>query len=146
MVPGSGKKRRKKSAKKVTGKVPAGLHPIDNALLEVARTGEGRVLTADEWQTLRARIAEQRDATEDELDALLASCPYDTRLAVTAWAFRHLCAHAQEGGSFRHLIYGRLDFGLDAYATLYLAGGMTLSNLFHDAREQGVLPVAPGDE
>ena len=140
-------KGRKKSAKKkVAAKVPAGLHPIDSALLDVARTGEGRVLTADEWQTLRSQIAEQRDATEDELDALLASCPYDTRLAITAWVLRQLCAHARDGGSFRHLIYDRLDFGLDAYATLYLAGGMTLSNLFHNAREQGVLPVAPGDE
>jgi hypothetical protein len=138
-------KGRKKSAKKA-GRVPAGLHPIDNALLDAAQTGGGRVLTAEEWQTLRSRLAEQRDATDEELAALLASCPYDTRLAITAWVLRHLCDHAREGGTFRHLIYDRLDFGLDAYATLYLAGGMTLSNLFHNAREQGVLPVAPGDE
>lgn len=139
-------KRAKKSAGKKAVKASARLHIIDIELLKLAQTGGGRTLTTDEWNTLRSHIEAQRDASEAELKELLANCSYDTRLAITAWVLRHLCAHAREGGSFRHLIYDRLDFGLDAYATLYVAGGMTLSNLFHDAREQGVLPVAPGDE
>jgi len=148
------KKPAKKSAKRSTRKtataaaeMPAGpLHPIDIDLLKVAQTGDGKRLTTDEWRTLRSQINSQRDATEAELDELLANCPYDTRLALTAWVLKQLCAHAREGGSFRHLIYDRLDFGLDAYATLYLAGGMTLSNLFYQSREAGVLLVEPGDE
>jgi hypothetical protein len=65
-----------------------------------------------------------------EHDRLVEECPYETRLAVTAWVMKHIVQHAQDGGSFRHLIYGRLGFEMDAYVPLYLAGGMTISNEF----------------
>jgi hypothetical protein len=37
--------------------------------------------------------------------------------------------HMQDGGSFRHLIYDRLGYDSSAYAPLYMAGGMDVSNL-----------------
>ena len=36
--------------------------------------------------------------------------------------------HVKEGGSFRHLIYGRLGFGPEAYAPMMAAGALDLSN------------------
>jgi hypothetical protein len=61
---------------------------------------------------------------------LVADCPYETRLAVAAWVFQHIVAHARERGTFRYLIYDRLGFRNDAYLPLYTAGGMTISNEF----------------
>lgn len=56
--------------------------------------------------------------------------PYEMRLAATAYVMEAICDHAKEGGSYRYLIYERLGFDMDAYATLYCAGGMTISNEF----------------
>ena len=64
-----------------------------------------------------------------ELDKLVESCDYDTKLAVTAWVMKHIMDHAREGGSYRYLIYDRLDFGMDAYGVL-LHDGMEISNEF----------------
>ena len=64
------------------------------------------------------------------LEDLVEECPYETKLAVTAWVMKHIVEHAKEGGSFRYLIYERLGFGLDAYVPLYMAGGMEISNEF----------------
>lgn len=69
-----------------------------------------------------------------ELDKLVEKCDYETKLAITAWVFKHICDHAEHGGSFRHLIYSRLGFGPDAYIPLYEAGGMTISNEFNMTR------------
>ena len=65
-----------------------------------------------------------------ELDELVEKCDYDTKLAVTAWVFKHIVDHAKEGGSYRYLIYDRLGFSPDAYIPLYEAGGMDISNEF----------------
>ena len=65
-----------------------------------------------------------------DLDKLVETCDYDTKLAVTAWVFKHIVDHAKEGGSYRYLIYDRLEFGFDAYVPLYYAGGMVISNEF----------------
>lgn len=56
--------------------------------------------------------------------------PLEIRLAATAHVFRAVCEHARGGGTYRHLIYERLGFDLDAYGPLYEAGGMTISNDF----------------
>lgn len=56
---------------------------------------------------------------------------YDARLRIVAETFRAVVAHAREGGSYRHLIYGRLWFNEDAYAPLLEAGGMDISNEFN---------------
>lgn len=54
------------------------------------------------------------------------------RLKVVAETFKAIISHAQEGGSFRYLIYERLGFSVEsgAYATLWSAGGGTISNEF----------------
>lgn len=73
-----------------------------------------------------------KTALRDSLDHDAAPGPLDAeaRLWWTAQVFRSIVEHAREGGSFRQLIYGRLGFDVDAYAPLYLAGGMTISNEF----------------
>ena len=65
-----------------------------------------------------------------QLDELVKKCDYDTRLAITAWVFKHIVNHAKEGGSYRYLIYDRLGFDHDAYVPLYEAGGLEISNEF----------------
>jgi hypothetical protein len=69
-------------------------------------------------------------AMQEEFEKIVNECPYETRLAVTAWVFRHLVDHATDGGSFRYLIYQRLGFAQDAYVPLCDAGGLTISNEF----------------
>ncbi len=68
--------------------------------------------------------------SDKTLEDLVEECPYETKLAVTAWVMKHIVEHAKEGGSYRYLIYNRLGFGLDAYVPLYEAGGMEISNEF----------------
>lgn len=73
-----------------------------------------------------------------DLDKLVEECPYETKLAVTAWVFKKIVEHGDDPGSFRYLIYDRMGFGPDAYAPLYYAGGMTITNEFDltkDAKE-----------
>jgi len=67
----------------------------------------------------------------DNLDKLVNECPYETKLAVTAWVFRNIVEHGDNPGSFRYLIYDRMGFGPDAYIPLYEAGGMTITNNFY---------------
>lgn len=55
---------------------------------------------------------------------------YTQRLAATAVIFETICQHARSEGTFRYLIYDRLGFNTDAYAVLYGAGGMNISNNF----------------
>lgn len=116
----------------------------DAALRAVARARErvaimaiedaeerGRVVV-ERW-VARNRAAELAEVRERKAIAdvdLVAACPYETRLAVAAWVMSHIVEHAEDGGSFRGLIYGRLGFGVDAYVPLYKAGGMTISNEF----------------
>lgn len=76
-----------------------------------------------------------------EMNKLVDDCPYETKLAVTAWVFRNIVDHAQEGGSFRFLIYGRLGFDTDAYVPLYEAGGMEISNEFDMSQKSAILDI-----
>lgn len=46
-----------------------------------------------------------------------------------AWVMQHILQNAKEKGSYRYLIYERMGFDFDAYAPLYLAGGMDINNL-----------------
>lgn len=113
------------------------LHSGDEALIRAAQTGEGAVeltpdLLKEIGESLKKRIAE----IEETYDSIVQECPYEVRLAVVAWAMKHIVAHAEEGGTFRHLIYDRLGFDMDAYVPLYQAGGMTISNEFNLAKMQ----------
>jgi hypothetical protein len=103
----------------------------DKALLETAATGKGMVeLTPAVLDSISQGLKSRTADIEARYPKLVEECQYETRLAVTAWVFDHLCKHAEEGGTFRYLIYDRLGFGPDAYVPLYMAGGMTISNEF----------------
>src|SRR5882672_10532344 len=108
------------------------LHTGDMALLKAAQTGEGAVVLTPE---LMKEMKESLDRAKKEIDevfpTLVAACPSEMRLAVTAQVFKAIVDHATEGGSFRDLIYDRLGFGPEAYVPLYDAGGMTISNDFN---------------
>lgn len=65
-----------------------------------------------------------------DFEKLVENCDYNTKLAVTAWVFKNIVDNANEGGSFRYLIYDRLGFDLDAYVPLCEAGGMEITNEF----------------
>ena len=67
--------------------------------------------------------------------------PQETRLRVVEWVFRHLYNHAHEGGTFRYLIYDRLNFGPEAYVPLYQAGGMTISDELDISHQQQILDL-----
>jgi len=70
-------------------------------------------------ETMRETLAKQA-----------ASIPDEARIAVAAQVFKAVVDHAQEGGTFRYLIYDRLGFPPDAYLPLYDAGGMQISDRF----------------
>lgn len=74
-------------------------------------------------------IRDVHDKMDAYLDKLADECPSDTKLAVVRWAMKHIVNHANEGGSYRTLIYQRLGFGYEAYAPL-CGDGMTISNEF----------------
>lgn len=84
----------------------------------------------DALYDLRVKFQLAFKEKEAEMTKLVQECDHDTKLAVTAWVFQHIVDHALQGGSYRTLIYDRLGFGPEAYAPLYSAGGMTISNEF----------------
>lgn len=56
--------------------------------------------------------------------------PYHQRLLVTEHFFIQLNRATSQGGvSFRRFIYNMLGFNYNAYAPLYLAGGMKITNM-----------------
>lgn len=65
---------------------------------------------------------------------LIAKCPYETRLAIAAQVFQAIREHANEGGTFRYLIYNRLGFDSNAYVPLCYAGGLDVSNMCNERR------------
>lgn len=67
------------------------------------------------------------DLTYEEL---VEKCDPDTKLAVAAWTVSKIVEHGRNPGSFRHLIYGLMGFGPEAYVPIYYAGGMDITNEF----------------
>lgn len=66
---------------------------------------------------------------------IFQSIPYDDRLCLAAYFFSVLRAQLEEGGSYRYLIYDRLNFNVDAYGLLQLAGALDVNNALFDAHE-----------
>jgi hypothetical protein len=52
----------------------------------------------------------------------------DQRLAAAVVIFEKIFENAREGGSFRKLISDRLGFLQKDYPSLYMAGGMAITN------------------
>lgn len=119
------------------------LATADKALLRAASGADmdGLVtLTPEVLQDIQKSLAARYQDIAARYPKLVEDCPYETRLAVVAWAMEHIVTHAEEGGSFRYLIYERLGFGPDAYVPLYQAGGMTISNEFNLAENHKPKP------
>ena len=62
----------------------------------------------------------------DDLSKHWYSIPYEERLKIAEFIFQKITD--EPSCSFRKLIYDRLGFKEDAYAPLYSAGGMTITN------------------
>jgi hypothetical protein len=75
---------------------------------------------------LRQRLRESYDNNRSLSHALSVS----GKIEWTAIVFEAVLAHARQGGTYRVLIYERLGFDESAYAPLYYAGGMDISNEF----------------
>ena len=90
--------------------------------------------TTEEWKRILDEISKGMENIREELiseqDKAAAELDYNTKLKIVAWVFRKIVEHAREGGSYRYLIYDRLGLEPDAYAVLYEAGGMEISNNF----------------
>ena len=65
----------------------------------------------------------------ENIEEKVSAVDYDTRLLLTEWVMKHIVEHAKESGSYRYLIYDRLNFGPDAYVPL-CKDGLTISNEF----------------
>jgi hypothetical protein len=63
-------------------------------------------------------------------EELVEKCDPETKLAVAAWTVSKIVEHGKNPGSFRHLIYGLMGFGPEAYVPMYYAGGMDITNEF----------------
>ncbi len=115
---------------------PANFSSGDKALLRTAATGEGAIpLTSELLKKISEDLAARHADIEARYPALVEECPYETRLAVVAWAMKHIVDHARDRGTYRYLIYDRLGFGPDAYVPL-CADGLTISNEFDLAAER----------
>ena len=66
----------------------------------------------------------------DWIEEIVKNSDYDTRLAITAWVMEKILEHANDGGSYRYLIYDRLGFDMDSYGVLQNAGALEISNEF----------------
>ncbi len=97
--------------------------------LGVSYTGDSVVeMTPELFKQIGESIDERKKEINATFPKLVADCPEDIRLAVTAQVFKAIVDNATQGGSFRSLIYGHLGFGPEAYLPLYEAGGMTINN------------------
>lgn len=92
----------------------------------------------DALEELSNILNQAQEDNEKYLAETLEQTPYDTKLAVTAWAIKHILAHAREGGSYRYLIYDRLGFDADAYGVLQTAGALEISNEFDIERMDNI--------
>lgn len=63
-----------------------------------------------------------------------------------AWIFEQLSKHLEEGGDFRHLIYDRMGFDTDAYATLLMAGGLEVCNALDWVASRNDIEIDTSDD
>ena len=78
---------------------------------------------------------------DEDMKKMADECDNELKIAVTKWVFSKIVEHAQDGGSYRYLIYERLGFGPEAYAPL-CSDGMTISNEFDLNLKDQIIEVA----
>lgn len=125
------------------------LATADKALIAACTKKDGDTeglipLTPKLLESIKSSLDARNADIAERFPKLVEECPYETRLAVVAWAMKHIVEHAKEGGSYRYLIYDRLGFGPDAYVPLYMAGGMEISNEFDLTDGEGPKDVSSG--
>jgi len=49
-----------------------------------------------------------------------------------AWIFEKIVKNAENGGTFRRMIYTEMGFTTAEYSLLFNSGGMTINNALHD--------------
>lgn len=86
-------------------------------------------------EKLKAAYKVEKIAMDAEIKKIWDETDYVTKLAITRYVMERIWEHANEGGSYRYLIYDRLGFGMDSYSYLYPVG-MNISNEFEVADEQ----------
>lgn len=64
----------------------------------------------------------------EKYSAILDGQPKPT-MEQAAWVLAHYNDHCQEGGTYRHLIYGRLGYDMESYVLMQVAGVLDLSNV-----------------
>jgi hypothetical protein len=97
-------------------------------------------------EELQKTWLEAMEAQDLHFAELVKNCDPETRLAVTQWVMNAIVDHAQEGGSYRYLIYNRLGFGPEAYVPL-CSSGLTISNEFDlNAKDRVIKAWQSGDE
>jgi hypothetical protein len=99
-------------------------HPQDDAMLACKDPIE---LTAELAKEIHEAISKRYLEVETRFPALVEACPPEMKLAVVAWAMKHIYEHAHEGGTYRYLIYKRLGFTEEAYIPL-CTHGLLISN------------------
>lgn len=90
--------------------------------------------------------ADKRNDPRAIVEACIAhanTVPEGDRIAIAVQVIRGILDNAREGGTFRYLIYDRLNFSPETYVPLYYAGGMQISDSFvlTDQVEPGIPPV-----
>lgn len=90
-------------------------------------------------EPIRAAHLEWRAAYEAEASAVYGSLEYETQLKLVFHVFRMLATNV---GSYRYLIYDKLDFGMDAYAVLF--DGLDINNALVTERDRD-RTIAPTD-
>jgi hypothetical protein len=76
-----------------------------------------------------------------DYDELVAKYDNQTKLDIAAWVLSKIDDHGENPGSFRHLIYGLMGFGVEAYVPLYEAGGMNITNELDYSRASTLLDI-----
>jgi hypothetical protein len=98
-------------------------------------------MSNDDLGEIMENLREAFAKLDEDMKKMADECDNELKIAVTKWVFRKIVEHAQEGGSYRYLIYDRLGFGTEAYAPL-CSDGMTISNEFDLNLKDQIVEVA----
>lgn len=74
---------------------------------------------------------ENRDKTWEEIKAEVKQTDKPTPQQV-AWVFKMICENGKIAGSFRDLIYDKMEYSPYDYEMLYQAGGMAITNAMYN--------------